>query len=114
MIHSFVKLRQPIRNQPMKVQAYTRQVNFEAFRKQLCGNKHKLPDNYQLEGRLQVPARNQWHNEGYYLSERVSIYPKESQGIPRIFIECRCGRKIPAGRIAQHTHAPEFGTQSPS
>lgn len=79
---------------------------------------HKLPADMQGVFRMILPADSGIEKvEGRYRTtdefvglQEVTVQQAQSQGIPRVFVACACGKKVPFGRVAQHSHDEKFGT----
>ena len=106
-----------------KCAAFNHHVDVALIREGL-GFPNKLPKDFEKTLRVELlPRANRWRNaeeQTTFGRHNVTIVrhtpilkrdgtPK-NQATARIFIECACGKLIPAGRIAQHTHDTKYGT----
>lgn len=123
-----------MRNTPKanKVRAFT--TNFDRLRMNglvmrkltddgFCLSAHKLPN--ELEGSFLTTNPPAYYKRHFQTAAvKIVVVPsatkmtgssafgnqRKVKGIPRVFIQCTCGKLVPTGKAGQHTHEMQYGT----
>jgi hypothetical protein len=105
-------------NATNKVQPFKFNINVAALRKTLTGGRQKMPKDFMADVHMPVPigwsSNNALSDSPLHVvvtahnKRLVNNYSGEAREVKssrhRIFIQCDCGRLIPAGRVRQHRH----------
>lgn len=106
-----------------KVKPFPFVINVAELRKQLAGGKQKMPKDFVFGPALYtVPVHTWSHRNGVEFAPPLLLVVTATQpsktmprighpvnlsrksSVHRIYVQCDCGRLIPAGRVSQHTH----------